>query len=140
MQHQYALVNRPAGLGTIPRDLEFTVTPRPAPGQPHHDMARHGILVTTRPLTHEELRNFELAPLAQGDVLTDFVNAVAADMGKYAAAYVEMHDSKPDHFKESVLDRTSRVGNGVRYSIENDNNFVILVHAKLMESVSMQFA
>ncbi|MBK8117397.1 MAG: hypothetical protein IPK44_24225 [Candidatus Accumulibacter sp.] len=64
-RYRYGLVNRPASMGAVP-NIEYTIEPRPLPGQPHHDIARHGIMVTGRKLTDEEVKAFELAPIADG--------------------------------------------------------------------------
>jgi hypothetical protein len=48
MRFRYALLNRPPSIGAIPHGLPFSHEERPAPGQPHHERARHGILVTDR--------------------------------------------------------------------------------------------
>jgi hypothetical protein len=114
---RYALVNRPADLGTIPRGLEYELEPRPAPGEPHYDMARHGILVTKRELTPEELKNFELAPLIDGAMYDVLAAKIAESMGEYAAQYVRMEQEDPVRFYSKVTDVAKRPASGIRYSI-----------------------
>lgn len=138
--NQYALVYRPVDIGTIPRGVPYSVAPRPAPGQPHHDMARHGILVTDRPLTVDELKAFELAPLAEGEVLEQLALAVAQSMGRYASAYLGKKVEDPELFSETVLERVAKVGDGVRYSIADAQAFVDLVAVRLKEMANMPAA
>jgi hypothetical protein len=115
--YRYALVNRPAMIGGLPSKLEYTVEPRPAPGQPHYEMARHGILVTQRELTTAELKSFELAPLVDGPLLDVLAAKIAESMGKYAAQYIEALEDNPGMFRNKVLDVAERPDSGVRYSI-----------------------
>jgi hypothetical protein len=115
--HRYALVNRPPSMGALPRGLEFTVEPRPAAGQPHHDLSRHGVLVTQRPLTDAELKAFELAPLVEGPALDELAGKVADDMADYAAQYAEQATEDPDAFARAVSERVKRLGDGVQYSV-----------------------
>ena len=129
--YSYALVNRPVGIGAIPRGLQFSVSPRPEKGQPHHDMARHGILLTERQLTTDELRSFELAPLAEGEVLEALSDAIAVDMSEYAQGYLEEFEAGPRDFEATVNARATSTVNGVRYSIGDQEALVQLVVAKL---------
>ena len=115
---RYAMVNRPAGIGSIPRGLQYGVDARPAKGEPHHDMARHGILVTERALTVEELRAFELAPLVDPAMLGQMAERICADgMSDYAAEYIETQRDEPESFCRNVADRARHLDGGVRYSI-----------------------
>jgi hypothetical protein len=138
--HQYALVNRPADIGTIPRDLRYSVQPRPAPGEAHHAMARHGILVAERSLTMDELRAFELSPLADGAVLDELANTVAKGMGRYARAYLDQQSEGPELFRETVLDRANRPVDGVRYSIANPDDLIERVVSQLKNLADMPAA
>lgn len=114
---RYALVNRPAMIGGLPRGLHYTVEPRPAAGQPHHEMARHGVLVADRELTEAELKAFELAELIEGPGLDRVAAEVAAGMQKYAAQYVEAEQGDPVQFSNQVLDKAARPKSGVSRSI-----------------------
>lgn len=71
---RYALVNRPAGIGCLPRGLTFTVETRPATAMPHHEWARHGVLVSDRELAPDELRNFEPAGMVDGAMLDELMS------------------------------------------------------------------
>lgn len=124
---RYALVNRPADLGTIPKGLAYTVEPRPAAGQPHHDMARHGILVTERELTVEELKAFELAPLVDGQALQLMADRIAEGMREYAAGYAAESRDEPSQFRVSVLEAVKASGSGVRYSVGDPDALVTAV-------------
>lgn len=134
MQHSYALVNRPAGLGAVPRGLSFTLAPRPEPGQPHHDMARHGVLVAERELSDAECASFEFAPLVNETMLDAVAERVAAGMGRYAGEYVESAKADGAEFRAGVLDRAER-HNGVRFSIGDPDALVSRVLA-LLEAMS----
>lgn len=129
--YRYALVNRPADMGTIPKGVQYTVEPRPAKGQPHYDMARHGILVTERELTAEELKAFELAPLVDGKDLGTLAEAIARGMGEYAAGYLEMAKDDPEHFAGEVRDALKRASSGITYSVGDDGLLVKMVSDKL---------
>ena len=67
-EYRYAMVNRPLSIGTAPKGW-LREEPRPAPEAPHHDLARHGVLVYPRPLTAEESASYELAPMLEGETL-----------------------------------------------------------------------
>lgn len=65
MEYRYALVNRPAMLGAVPRGF-IRIDPRPAVSEDHHDIARHGIIVYAEPLTDDDAMRYELRPLIDG--------------------------------------------------------------------------
>ena len=135
-KHSYALVNRPAGIGAIPANIEsYEVLPRPDPGMPHHDMARHGVLVTQRALTQDELRNFELAPIVDADMLNTISDKIDAAMGEYAEQYVEQSQEEPKTFVGAVLERLRSTGDGVRYSMSSadEEDLVRLVKERLQK-------
>lgn len=125
--HQYALVYRPAGIGTIPRGIEFKVAPRPSCGDPHHEMARHGVLQTHRHLTDDELRGFELAPLIDGDAVKAFAIEIAQDMGEYAQAYLRKAETSETLFFELISERARRSKSGVMYSIGSMSELSVAV-------------
>jgi hypothetical protein len=132
---KYALVNRPAMVGGLPRGLMYQVQPRPAPGEPHHDMARHGILLAERELTEAELKNFELAELIEGPALDRVAAEVAAGMSKYAAQYIEQEQDEPAMFRSRVLDKAKRPDSGVMRSIASDDALVDRVLVLLEDAV-----
>lgn len=103
---RYGLFNRPAGIGTVPAGLEFSVEPRPDKGQPFYESARHGILVTKRPLTDAEIKNFELVRLAGEADLPDVAAQVAKPMLKYAASYLASIEQGSRMFTDKVTDKT----------------------------------
>jgi len=138
---RYAMVNRPAGLGTIPRGLQYGVDPRPAKGEPHHDMARHGILVTERALSVEELRAFELAPLVDTATLGALAERICAGgMSEYASEYIETHLEKPEMFCQNVADRARHLDPGVSYSICSNVELGRLVLEELQRVVQSSAA
>lgn len=114
---RYALVNRPAGIGCVPRGLEFTVEPRPAEGQPHHYYARHGILCTKTELTPAELCNFELARVIEPDMLDAVAHMVVNKLRKYDAQYVKMSVDRPKQFVSHVLANARDSAPDVVYSV-----------------------
>jgi hypothetical protein len=118
LQFRYALVYRPANFATIPRGLEYSVEPRPARGQAHHEMARHGILVVQRALTREELISFEIAPLVDMPALGALAERIASGaLTEYAADYIQTHDEDPALFVRGIADRAQHLERGVAYSI-----------------------
>lgn len=121
---RYALVNRPADFATLPKGLTYTVEPRPAAGQPHHDMARHGVLVTERELTPEELKAFELAPLIDGDLLDQLAQRIAEGMREYAASWVEQAGEDAAGFRDTVLQAVNSSDSGIRYSVGDPDALV----------------
>lgn len=131
-EFRYALVNRPVGIGTVPRGFLYQVEPRPPAGAPHHALARHGILVTPRELTLDELRSFELSPLIDEAGIDAIADRIArGGMGEYAAEYVQLSCEEPDAFQSGVLQALERVDKGVRYSICNSALLAQLVCRKL---------
>lgn len=128
---RYAMVNRPPMVGSMPKGM-FTVEPRPAAGQPHHDMARHGVAIFERELTDAETKSYELAPMLDGDAITAVADKIADQMSGYADQYVGMADEEPTEFENAVRVRIERVTVGHPPSI---GDFVQLrndVLAKLM--------
>lgn len=132
---RYALVNRPADFATIPKGLSYEVEPRPAAGQPHHAMARHGILVAARELTAEEVKAFELAPLVDGDDLGVLAEQVARGMAEHANGYLEQAAEDFEYFRSAVLEAVQRAGSGIRYSIGDPALLVQMVRDKLAAMV-----
>jgi hypothetical protein len=66
MDSLYALKYRPVGLGTIPKNLTWEFVRAPTGGLRHRpDLASdsrypHGVFKTERPLTPEEMYDFEI--------------------------------------------------------------------------------
>jgi hypothetical protein len=135
---RYALVNRPADLGTVPK-VQYTVEPRPAPGQPHHAMARHGILATERELTEAELKAYELAPLVDGEDLQALAQKVAEGMREYAQGYAEQAADDPADFREAVLRTAASSEGGVKFSVGDPEALVASV-ATLVRAMAEQAA
>lgn len=118
---RYCLVNRPAGIGCVPR-MAFEVEPRPQPGAAHHDWARHGVLVVERPLTVQELQSFELVPVVDSPAALRWLAERVVDdgLGEYASAYVQAHVDDPQEFRAVVKAAVSRLDAGVRYSLGDE--------------------
>lgn len=119
-KYRYAMVNRPAGMGALPSGLIFSVEPRPAPGEPHYDMARHGILVTDRMLTDDETKSFELAPILDEAATKELAAKIAERLSKYAVEYVEMYDAKDDAFAGAVAQQVAKAATSFRPSFSLD--------------------
>ena len=90
-EYRYALVNRPFGIGTAPKDGWLRTEPRPAEGEDHHGLARHGFAIYSRPLTDQETSNFELTPIVSVD---EHAQRLVAKMGRYAAKYAEPENAE----------------------------------------------
>lgn len=86
-KYRYGLTNRPLSIGTAPKGWVAT---EEAPAE-HADMARHGIVVYDRRLSPEEVAQFEMAPVIDGDEARNGVAASFVEsLGKYAGNYAEM--------------------------------------------------
>ncbi len=138
-QYRYALVNRPASMGAVPK-VNFTVEARPPAGQPHHDTARHGIMVTDRKLTDEEIKSFELSPIADDAMLDDLAGQVAKEMSEYAAEYIETAKDDRPGFLSMVGQQIDRMTGGVRYSIGDRGALADKVLARLMKASPSEIA
>ncbi len=90
-EYRYALRNRPFGIGTAPKDGWVRTEPRPAEGEDHHGLARHGFAVYSRPLTDKETSSFELTPIVTVD---EHAKRLVAKMGRYATKYAEPANAK----------------------------------------------
>lgn len=129
---RYALVNRPAGYATLPSDLGYQLEPRPPAGQPHHDVAQHGILVPDRLLLDDEIRCFELVPLIDTEAEHQaLAERVAQQLACYAAAYIESYDDDPTLFVRGVMDRAERIP----VSVADPGQLTKLVLAHLRDNV-----
>ena len=131
---RYAMVNRPAGLGTISKGLCYSVEPRPLKGEAHFDMARHGVLVSDRELTGEELLSFEIGVIVDGeqmDVLAERI--LSGGMSDYPAEYLQSAADDASMFKRGVLLAASRIEKGVMYSIGDADRLVATV-VRLLEA------
>lgn len=118
MLSRYALFNRPAGIGTIPRGLTYTVEPPPCFGGNHHALARHGILVTDRELTINELADFELFKIIDGGWAEDWlVDMVADELAKYHVDYLQMYQDDINEFYRCVRTAVRDAG---RFSVCNN--------------------
>jgi hypothetical protein len=132
---RYALVNRPAGYATLPSGLRYRVEARPAKGQPHHDVARHGILVPERPLTDAETQAFELVPLVEGaDAVGHLAFKIAVEWQCYAEAYLESHEDDPELFAKGVMERAERM----KVSVDDPGALVASVLSHLSSATTAQ--
>jgi hypothetical protein len=132
-QYRYALVNRPASMGAVPK-VQFTVEPRPPAGSPHHDLARHGIMVTDRKLTDQEVASFELAVIADEETESRLADDVAEQFGEYAAQWIEDQKDDPRGFVAAVGQSVGRATGKVRHSIGDMEKFANAVLRRLKEA------
>lgn len=130
---RYALVNRPAGIGTCPKGF-IAVEDRPARGSDHYDMARHGIVVYDRRLTDAETKNFELAFCADGADRKSVAHEVAKQLAEYASAYLEMYDEEREDFEGTVSQHLKDV-KSYPPSVGNMEQFSTLVKTELQHMV-----
>jgi Defence against restriction A C-terminal len=108
---KYAMVNRPAGLGTVPRDGFIGSEERPKEGWPHYIYARNGVALFSRELTDVETKSFELASMNEADI-SKSVRAVADLMSNHAAEYLNASENDPSFFNGKVFEfhRKSAIG------------------------------
>jgi len=106
-EYRYALLNRPASLGAVPKDF-IRVDPRPEPGTEHYETARHGIIVFDRRLNEDECYSYELPELIDGDTRLELARSIAGELRRYREA---LFDYEPE-------DRVSML----RMSVENKLN------------------
>lgn len=124
-EYRYAMVNRPLSIGTCPKGW-VGVEPQPAKGEPHHDAARHGILVYDRKLTEQEMRSYELAPILDdaGEAeLAERVVAFYADDVEYFAGLA--HEDAAD----LVMHGAEKAKSGYLLSLADRGAFVARVLA-----------
>ena len=129
---KYAMVNRPVGVGTCPKDGLVSTEDRPPRGDPHHDFARNGVAVYNRKLTPKETQQFEMAFMAEGSELVLIARDVAATLRRYAKAYVEMARD-PDDREQVVSTVQDRLKNLAYYrpSVGGIGDFTELVLKEL---------
>ena len=89
--YRYALYNRPACFGTVPRDINYTIQPRPDEGCDHYQRARHGILVSDRQLSDDECCDYELYAIVEPDseLELSLLNKVGKVVNEYASYWIE---------------------------------------------------
>lgn len=128
MLYKYAMVNRPVGISTCPKDF-VAVEPRPSSNKPHHDMARNGVAVYDRKLTDHEMKQYEMALMVEDPKdLAEYADMVIQTMGKYARKYLEDRDKDPKMFENAVLQGMKKsTANSYHPSIGDMDHFLDLV-------------
>jgi 2-polyprenyl-3-methyl-5-hydroxy-6-metoxy-1,4-benzoquinol methylase len=129
-EHRYAMVNRPVGISTAPKDFVRTED-RPAVGEVHHDYARNGVAVYNRKLSDAETKQYEMAHMADGDDRAEYADDVAEALKRYAEPYIEMADNEPDQFRQTVADRLKSKAKGYVPSVGDMGQFADMVRDKL---------
>lgn len=89
--YRYALVDRPASFETLPKDLRYTLLPRPDVGRVSV-LARHGILVTARELTVAEASAAGAIKIPSEADTRAVAEEAARGMSEYASSYLEAFD------------------------------------------------
>ena len=130
-EYRYAMVNRPVGISTIPKDGLIRTEERPAKGTAHYDMARNGVAVFNRELTDAETKQFEMALMADADQLAKYADVVTADMQEYAEQYAEISLNDRDEFVSKVAETLKRTAEGYPVSVGDMNAFADTVAGKL---------
>lgn len=136
-EYRYAMVNRPVGIGTIPDGIIRTEA-RPPIGSKHYDSARNGIAIYNRKLTDLETKQYEMAPIVDGDDISEYVDIVSKSLNEYANQYLDMYKKDKVSFRTTVFYALKNNINGYYPSIGDEDNFLIMVKDKLAESVSQQ--
>ena len=136
-EYRYAMVNRPAGIGTVPKDL-VRAEDRPVPSDEHYAYARNGVSVFNRKLTDAETKSFELALMTDGDERAAVADTVADSLGKYASQYVEMSADNTDRFESIVAQHIKSTAAGYPPSVGSIGKFADLVRDKLKERIAAE--
>ncbi|EAV1591055.1 hypothetical protein HCK74_002493 [Salmonella enterica] len=116
-QYRYALQMRPAGIGAVPPD-NAGILPRPEPGDPYYEYARHGIITYNEPLSDEQMSSFELK-LLPGEGSYDFLAKTLATgpFAEYAQQYLEMATSAPKDFRATVKMKFQKLFPNIAYPL-----------------------
>ena len=134
-EYRYAMVNRPAGLSTVPKGF-IRLEERPSAGLPHYAAARNGVVVYDRKLTDDETKKYEMSPMVDGDVLHEYADNIANEMKKYASQYVKLANNDIADFIDKVKNRLSESSAGFRPSIGDINHLAELVKNKLSDAIT----
>lgn len=137
-QYRYAMVNRPVGIGTVPKEGLSGSEDRPLKDAPHHEAARNGVAIFGRQLTDAETKQFEMAPMVGSQDMKAELVAVVEDLGEYAEAYAEMAAEEPDAFAKRVSEAVRSIVKGYPPSVADFDAFVGQVAAGLREKVNEQ--
>lgn len=136
-EYRYAMVNRPAGLSTVPKGF-IRLEERPSAGSPHYAAARNGVVVYDRKLTDDETKKYEMSPMVDGDDLHEYADNIANEMKEYASQYVELANNDIAGFIDEVKNRISESSAGFRPSIGDINHLAELVKNKLSDAIVVE--
>jgi hypothetical protein len=131
IEYRYAMVNRPVGIGTIPKDGFLRHEPRPGKGEDHYDQARHGIIVFDRELTNQETYQYELALIPRRREMQQIAEEVAAELADYAEGYKNMALKSPGEFDRQVFLVSRDIAKGHPPSLGNLHDFSLMVFNEL---------
>jgi hypothetical protein len=126
-QFKYAMVNRPVGIGTCPKDFA-AIEDRPAKGTAHYESARNGVAVYDRQLTDAETKNFEMAPMISNDDhvgVEKYADIVIDQFGEYAKRYMEFPDER---LLQEVHQKLKSGCTGYVPSIDYENLLKVIKH------------
>lgn len=122
---RYALVNRPACFASLPKGLSYQVEARPAKGAAHHDYARHGVLVSSRRLTAQEMRDFELAYMIDAEQSAQVARVVVEQsLGERAQNYLDAYEDDSSLFRQGVMQEAEGLFAGLRVSFQDNDGFI----------------
>lgn len=130
---RYGLVNRPASVFSLPAcPLAWRVAPRPERGEPHHDVARHGVLVCDRELSVEQLNQCELAFLIDEKDAPALARLACDELVEYADELCALADEgASDEVTFMVMEAVSECV-GARYcSVADPESLVAVVMFRL---------
>ena len=128
MTHQYGLQFRPAYLGTVPRDLEYSISASDLEPEHVRQRACHGILCTDRALTQAECMAFELVPILRTDAdLESTVANVSSSCAEHATAYL----ARPAQLASSVANLSRLSPDGVHQCIADPARLLAFVTERL---------
>jgi hypothetical protein len=137
-EYRYALVNRPAMVGGVPKGMT-RVDPRPEPGQDHHALARHGVVVYDRPLSVKEQEDFELAPVLDSAEQEALAAELANDMeDEYVAGALEMAAKDPGFWDQAVAGDLERKFGRRGVSVGQDFNARVLEKLKARQTQAVK--
>ena len=130
---RYALVHRPPGIGAVPMEKRFKTLPRPEKGQPHHDLARHGIICYAEPLDPQTLNAFEFGLMI--DDHSELAQALSQSFEDVGNDVVELAETQKEALSEMILSRCAYHVPTDYFSLADPDGLVNDVIASLSEKV-----
>jgi hypothetical protein len=107
VEYRYGLVNRPAGIATVPANKPYRLEP-PLPDASGRALTRYGVIVFERPLTVDELYAFDLALLADDDLKEALAIEVALELAAFEIDW-EIACEEPQSFCIKVAEFLGKI-------------------------------